>query len=145
MAVDIGFGIDTSVFEGPEEDLDDTFTERSDILILCEDVYKATYSPSAEVVLVDGELRPLLFWEEPPLSFDLQDSTNDSLSQADESIIARRIEAIYAQDERFTNLRAKVSFRAGILTAVVDGDASGQALHLVLTADSNKVSFEANV
>ena len=45
----------------------------------------------------------------------------------------------------FTNLRAKVSFRAGTLTAVVDGDASGQALHLVLTADSNKVSFEANV
>jgi len=136
------FGIDTSVLDGPDQDLDDTFREVSDVTVLLEDAYKALTTPSAPVVVVDGgDPQPLLFWEQPPVSFDLRDSLNDSLSPAEESALAGRVQAIYAQDRRFDNLAAQVSYDngSGTLTADLRGRASGQPLRLVLTAGTNGV------
>lgn len=130
------FGIDTSVLDGPDQDLDDTFREVSDVTVLLEDAYKALTTPSAPVVVVDGgDPQPLLFWEQPPVSFDLRDSLNDSLSPADEAALSGRVQAIYAQDRRFDNMAAQVSYDnpSGTLTADLRGRASGLPLHLVLT------------
>lgn len=146
MAVDIGFGIDTSVLSGDDQDLDDTFNEINDISILSEDVYKALSTPSAPVVVIDDRPpAPLLFWEDPPVSFDLRDSLNDSLSPAEAAILDARIQAIYVQDRRFDRIRAGITFDAPTQTlkADVEGEASGQLLHIELVADSNQIRVVA--
>lgn len=125
--------------------LDDTFNEVSDISILGEDVYKALSTPSAPVVIVDGAGPfPLLFWEVPPVSWDLRDRLNDSLTPADIAAVAGRIEAVYANDLRFDALRATVDYDGATrkLTADIEAQASGQLLQLRLVADSNNILVE---
>lgn len=146
MAEDIGFGIDVSVMDGPAQELDDTFTEINSIQILGEDVYKAVSTPSAPVLEVEGELKPLLFWEDPPLSFDLRDRLNDNIDPAETASIEGAIENVYEQDDRFDRgVQADVTYTpgSGELRAAVAGTASGIPLRLVLVADSNHVTFEA--
>lgn len=143
---DIGYGIDTSVMAGPAQELDDTFTEINDISILGEDVYKAVSTPATPVLEVDGEILPLLFWEYPPVSFDLRDRVNDSIEAVETSSIASAIEAAYEADERFDRgVQASASYDGGAreLRVEVDGTARGVPLRLVLVADSNRVTFEA--
>lgn len=140
MAADIGYGIDTSVLAGADQDLDDTFTEMNGVQILQEDVYKGITTPSAPVVLIGSELRPLLFWEDPPVSFDVRDWLNDSLARTDMGVLEARIEAIYEADRRFTSLKASAGLSLGTLSATITGQASGQPLSLTLTADSSKVT-----
>lgn len=143
MAQDIGYGIDTSVLDGDDQDLDDTFTEMSGPAVLGEDVYKAVSSPSAPVVLVEGEFLPLLFWEDPPVSFSLADLLNDSLSPADLSTLQGRIERIYVDDRRFDALSAKVALAGGQLSADITGEASGEPLQMRITAGSRGIVVEA--
>ena len=141
MAQDIGYGIDTSVLDGPDQDLDDTFTERNDISVLGEDIYKAVSSPSAPVVLVGEELLPLLFWEDPPLSFSLADRLNDSIGPAEAAVLGARIERIYANDRRFDALGAQVTF-AGELRADITGEASGEPLQMRVVAGTGGIVVE---
>jgi hypothetical protein len=147
MAVDIGFGIDTSVLHGPAQELDDTFTEINTVQILGEDVYKAVSCPSTPVLLVDDEGPfPLIFWEDPPVSFDLRDRLNDSIDPAETASIAGLIEAAFEQDERWDRgVQADVTYTPGTgeLRAAVRGTASGIPLQLVLIAESNHVRVEA--
>lgn len=145
MAEDIGYGIDTSVLAGVDQVLDDTFTEVNDVGVLLEDIYKGTSTPSAPVVLVDdaGPF-PLLFWEHPPVSFDLRDFLNASIDASDADVVANRIEAIYDQDLRFDSLDADATFSAFGRTLTVDvrGQASGELLDMRLVVDSNQITVE---
>lgn len=144
MAVDIGFGLDTSVLEGEEQDLDDTFGEINGPEVLGQDVYKALSTPSAPVVFVDGQGPfPLLFWEDPPVSWDLRDMLNDSVAPADIASTEARTEAIYAADLRFTRFSAHATYDGRTIAMVTDGLASGQPLQVKLTADSNQITVEA--
>lgn len=146
MAEDIGYGIDTSVLNGPAQELDDTFTEINSIQILGEDIYKVGACPSTPVVEVDGVIQPLMFWEYPPQSFDLRDRLNDNIGDGEAGTIERLYEAAYEADDRFDNgVQADVTYTPGTRTlrAAIEGTASGIPLRLVLIADSNHVTFEA--
>lgn len=166
MAVDLGYGIDTSVLDGTDQVLDDTFNEINGIEVLGQDVYKALSSPSNPVVLVIEDayaaatvlttdelallapapptLFPLLFWENPSVSWDLRDRLNDSVSPADIAYMRALIERIYLQDLRFQWLVSFLAFNGEGRTIVarVDGQASGVPLRLVLTANSNQITVE---
>lgn len=140
------YGIDSSVLAGPTgDDLDATFAERSGVENLIEDMYKLCTTPSAQVVEVDGQIRPSLFWERPPVSFDLRDYVLSTPSGAELSTIGARIETAYEDDPRFSSLSAEASYSAsaGALSVAVQAvAASGEGFALVLTADSNTVTVE---
>lgn len=148
MAIDRGYGIDISILAGPERnDLDYTFNEIVDASVLLQDVYKGVTTPSAAVIIIDSNPpAPLLWWEDPPVSFDIRDYFNESVTPDVSSVLRARIEQIYVDDERFATFDASTTF-SGIsrtLTADIRATAaSGQQLRLVLTAGSNKITVES--
>jgi len=146
MATDIGYGIDTTVRAGPDRDqLDQTFAEVNTVEVLLEDIYKAVTTSSALVQLVDGVPAPILFWEDPQVSFDIRDYLLDSIDTTTALQLATRIEAIYEKDPRFSSISATVSFDAasGVLSVPVTAVAvTGVIFRLVITADSNHVTVE---
>ena len=148
MATDQGYGIDVSILSGPEKnDLDFTFNEVSDgATILLQDIWKGITTPSAPVVVIDDQPpAPILFWETPPVSFDIRDYFNDSITPTDASVIQSRIQQIYVDDLRFQTLNAAVAFGGQDRTLRVDIAATAQTglhLRLVVTAGSDVVTVE---
>ena len=140
------YGIDTSVLAGPTgDDLDATFAERSSVENLIEDIYKLCTTPSARVVEVDGQILPPVFWEDPPVSFDLRDYLLSSPSAAEVSSIAARIEQAYDDDPRFASLAAEATYSATadeISVSIQAVAASGEGFALVLSATTNGVTIE---
>lgn len=147
MAVDQGYGIDTSIFlSDGTQDLDTTFGEINDVNILLQDVYKGITTPSEAVVVIDGNPpAPCLWWETPPVSFDIRDYFNDSVDYTISSLLRNRIEDIYVDDLRFFNgVEAAVTFAQNTITATVTGTAvTGQNLQLVVTAGSDVVQIQS--
>lgn len=146
MATDTGFGIDTTVRAGPEQDqLDQTFAEINSVQVLLEDIYKAVTTSSTLIQDVDGVASPILFWEDPQVSFDIRDYLLDSIDASTALQLTTRIEAIYEKDPRFSSVSASVSFDAasGVLSVPVTAVAvTGVIFRLVITVDSNHVTVE---
>lgn len=146
MAVDIGYGIDYSVLSGPErDDLDYTFDEMVNGNVLLQDIWKGITTPSTAVIVIDNNPpAPLLWWEDPPVSFDIRDYLNESVTPDVASILKTRIEQIYVDDLRFAELNAATSFANRTLTTTIRATAAtGQNLVMVLTAGSNKITVES--
>lgn len=146
MAIDTGYGIDTTVRAGPDQDqLDQTFAEISSVQVLLEDVYKAVTTSSTLIQDVDGVPSPIMFWENPQVSFDIRDYLLDSIDASTALQLTTRIEAIYEQDPRFSSVSATVNFDApsGVLSVPITAVAvTGKIFRLVITVDSNNVTVE---
>lgn len=140
MVEDVGFGIDYGILEGSEQDLDDAFAERNDIEIIGMDCYKACYASSEPVISVDdGELLPIVFWEDPPVSWDLREFLNDTIEQAQELEVQRLIANTYDGDRRIDSIRVATRVNDGTLEVSVVIVASGALLSMGLVADSNAI------
>lgn len=146
MAIDTGYGIDTTVRAGPDQDqLDQTFAEISSVQVLLEDIYKAVTTSSTLIQDVDGVPSPIMFWENPQVSFDIRDYLLDSIDASTALQLTTRIEAIYEQDPRFSSISATVNFDAasGVLSVPITAVAvTGKIFRLVITVDSNNVTVE---
>lgn len=146
MAIDTGYGIDTTVRAGPDQDqLDQTFAEISSVQVLLEDAYKAVTTSSTLIQDVDGVPSPIMFWENPQVSFDIRDYLLDSIDASTALQLTTRIEAIYEQDPRFSSISAAVNFDApsGMLSVPITAVAvTGKIFRLVITVDSNNVTVE---
>lgn len=146
MAIDTGYGIDTTVRAGPDQDqLDQTFAEISSVQVLLEDIWKAVTTSSTLIQDVDGVPSPIMFWENPQVSFDIRDYLLDSIDASTALQLSTRIEAIYEQDPRFSSVSATVNFDAasGVLSVPITAVAvTGKLFRLVITVDSNNVTVE---
>lgn len=131
MAQAVDYGIDC---------LDATGAEVSDVDNLLQDILRAVSTPADIVQVVDGVRAPLNFWEQPPVSFDLRDYCNDSVSQATIAALAGRIEAIYDNDDRFASLTADVSYAQLKLSVAISAvSSSGLAFTMTVVADTSQV------
>lgn len=132
------FGVDTSTMMGQGKDLLDwTFgIIRDPYDMLLESVYRRVTTRQGIVSPPTG-----VFWDENTM--DLRDYLNASLSSFELAALKSRIEALFDAELRYA-VEASVSFGQNKLTVVLDVTPSDSdvAIRMVLTADSNQVSYE---
>jgi non-homologous end joining protein Ku len=132
------FGVDTSTMMGQGKNLLDwTFgIMRDPYDMLLESVYRRVTTRQGIVSPPTG-----VFWDENTM--DLRDHLNASLSSYELAALKSRIEALFDAELRYA-VEATVSFGQNKLTVVLDVTPSDSdiAIRMVLTADSNQVTYE---
>ena len=126
------YGIDTSVLERAEQELDLTFNLMQDpYQVLLEDVYKTVTCPKGGC-----------FWNSNTI--DLRDYLMDSLSASERAALKTKIESLFQEDLRMT-VSVDIYRRADgnlVFAFLVFPSLDPRPLKVVLVVDSNEIRIE---
>lgn len=122
------YGSDTSTRMGPERvDLDTTGAELDDEGIIGEDLVRA-------VTTDEGAL----FWA-PGKTLNLNRYLGKTMDAGERAAVARQIEGLFADDDRYASIEAQLSYVSGRLVASIAGETDTGPFTLQLEQDGEEM------